>query len=410
MPKDNSQQPTEQITNIQIPDYLLSALTQEEATGSTDIFENTSQSSIDARRVELGQRTGRYAQEYGKIIIHDGKGTDNMEIVEHLDFLLLDYLSIDSLTADDWMKEHPEISKGLAEGYVARTMWDTAANGARALDSAKPLCTSSNGITAWPSYRDTEIMDNRTGKLHKIGVHVDAEGNEKQVANTCIGCPFSKEYIETKSDGSTVWHKPLCRQTPLAVLYDVDRKEILTMKAVNLGMTFAFQGHTGKSGRLWNGETLNGIRYPFSHVVGGDIEVNEVRTAVFRNRPQGKPTPNNPYAPVYAVRMTVTQNNFTPATAIPQFTVMDGRTARIKVVDLTTRPAGVKDGNAYIEIPERALALNEYVDYLKKKEDIYNTGNWRGRLMAYNLITNDMIPVQVALPEGESAAVYDNPF
>lgn len=412
MPIDNTNGDSP-LPAIQVPDYLLAALGQEEVTGTTDIYvENTQATPIEARRIELGQRTGKFASEYGKMVIHDGKSQDGLEVVNHIDFLLLDYLSIDLLTGDDWMRDKSsEVSAGLGAGYVARTLWDTSPNGARQLDSAKPLCTSSNGITAWPSYRNTEILDHRTGVAHKIGVRVAADGTETQAVNTCIGCPLAKEYVETRPDGSTVWHKPLCRQTPMAVLYDIDRKEIVTMKAVNLGMTFAFQGHTGKSGRMWNGEVLHGMRYPFSHIAGGEIEVNGQRVPTFRNRPEGKPSPTNPYAPVYAVRMTVTQNNFNPATAIPQFTVLDGKTSRVKVVDVTARPANVASGNAYIDTPQRQLTLEEYLDYLKKKDAIYVDGNWRSRLMALSLINNDTVTVMPPLPSGDGGAeVYDNPF
>lgn len=394
-----------------VPDYLLKALQEENTTGSTDMFVSDEVGTPQFRRIEFPQRTTtKWMGEVGNIIINDGTDTSQAEVVRHIDFLLVDYLDFNHLNAPEWMRQNKEIAQGLTDGYAGRTMWDFTEDGSRSRDAKKPNCGTPNGVAPWPSYRGKEVFDYRTKKTHQIGYRINEEGLKVEVANACIGCPFAQEIKEDKAN-NIAWSPAMCKQTSTAVIYDIDRHELMTLKGVNTGMQFAIAGYTGNSGRRYNNTILNGIRHPFSYT--GDKEIDGVKVPVFRNRPAGKPTITNPNAPVYAVRMTVTQNNFSPATAIPEFTLLDGSVEKVNNINIESRSRTV-DGESYIETPARVLTMEEYVAYLDKAIGQYVTNGWREKLMATNLITpiNNNLPKLNAetKPNVPAQEGFDNPF
>lgn len=358
-----------------IPAYLMQALEEEQKTGNTDIFA-PNYTTPKLRRIEIPQRnSNKWAGAIGKLIINSDENPDQVEEAKHIDFLLVDALYVEPFNAPDWVLANPLLKqRAEREGIGSRTMWEFDEAGKRVTTATRPICSSPNGFTAWPSNIGQEVYDYRTKSKVKIGYKLNEEtGHMEAMEHSCIGCPFS-EWITTPSGKLS----PMCRETYVYVLYDIDRQELLTIKGVNVGVQLALAGQKGTSGRLHNGQPLEGIKRNFSYT--GTVD----GVSCFRNRPEGKPTLDNPYAPVYPARMTVTLNNFSPATAIPQFTLLDGSVESIPVVVLKNHQIAVSEADS-IPTPKRLLDAETYAAYLRATTR-YSSEGWREEFMAMSMV------------------------
>jgi hypothetical protein len=306
--------------------------------------------------------------------------------------------------------------------YGGRTMWEFDENGKRVSSSDAPICSSNNGIEPWKQYRDKEYFDYRTKQTHRIGWKKDGEtGSMLHMANACVGCPFAQDVtvsvgVDESGNQVTKWFGAMCRESFSYVIWEVNRKELMTIKAVNLGMQFSLQGRRNKSGRRYDGEEFKGIRYYFSHNGMASDPKSGEKFPTFVNRPAGKPTVGNPNAPVYPVRMTVTLNNFDPSSYVPNMTLLDGKTRTILGVNAKK---GMVDGSVLYEAPERPLVAEEYVAYLRDMQTFLQD-DYKSRMMAMYLVQRtDQLPALTAPPASAGAlpgnvadttSDFDKPF
>lgn len=437
--KDNAEitpMPVETNLDPEIPDYLLSALQQEAEEGNNDVFVEPvyDRVQVNLRRVIIPQRNStRYDGLAGKIIIEpyrdqkDENGNPmEIEVVSHLDFILVDALTIDAVGrgADrklvngdglEWVLS--EASKHKASFPLGgRLMWKFMDSGERDREAKEPVCASANGIEPRPSFIGKDVRDYRTGETVKIGYQRDSvTGKYFKSQHGCLGCPFSRWLQE----GETIAGKKRdasCRPSFTYVIWDVDRKELMLISGVNTGNQMALNGTTyAKSGHRYDDVPFQGIKYNFAYTGKSDDG-----TPLFRNRPNGKPTLANPNVPTYAVRMSVTTNNFSPATIVPTFTLLDGSTPFVPAYNANA----AKTDSAKIDANSRMLTSEEYAAYLAAASGVYSKNNYRSVLMGLGYLTHDTeyIPAVFEpqlLSSGENttdssadsgAGNFDNPF
>jgi hypothetical protein len=385
-------------TTNDMPDYLAQALANEEKMGNPDVFANERRQTPRIRRIEIPQRNSQtWVGAFGSIIINDDNDAANVEEVQHLDFLLVDSLVWHRLNAVDWMWENPVTKSAVEAGGVGgRTMWQFDNEGRRVSSAQRPVCSTPNGFLPWFSNDGQEVYDYRMGVTHKIG-YAHGENGVEKVDFPCLTCPFG-QWV-TKPDGSKA--PPMCRETFTYIVWDIDRRELMSIKGVNVGNQLALVGHRGNTGRRYDGQELLGIQNPFSYI--GKLDGTD--TPCFRNRPEGRPTMDNPHAPVYAARLTVSLNNFTPPTAITEFTLLDGEVESIPVLNPEARPQGV-DGGKTVEMGTRQLTDEEYAAYLQMVSTVYSQDGWRDLFMFMGLAEQRLnaLPAptaQQSLPSGD---------
>jgi hypothetical protein len=413
---------------VHTPDYLIDMLETEAQTGSTDLFRSDDSERLPPmRRIEFPQQNSRkHGGQAGKIFISGLTADQEGEYVDYIDLLLVDPLVIGRDDATDWMQKDGNIMNHMP--YGGRTMWEFDEQGKRVSSSEAPVCSSNNGLEPWRQYRDKEYFDYRTKETHRIGWTKDEAGAPVPMPNACVGCPFAQDVtvpvgVDAEGKPVTKWFSSMCRESYTYVVWDVDRKELMTLKAVNLGMQFALTGRRNKAGRRYDGEEFKGIRHYFSHLGGFWTSPDTgKRYPTFSNRPQGKPSVDNPNAPVHPVRMTVTLNNFDPNTYVPNFTVLDGKGN--KMILGVNPKKGMVDGSVMIEGGERTMTPEEYVAYLKDQQ-MFIQDDMKNRMMAMYLVTRTDVPAtfERQLPAGaaegaqlpattpaDTTADYDNPF
>lgn len=414
-----------------VPDYLLDALALDAETGSLDLFSDKPNALPKLRRVEVPQRTStKHSGNLGKLYISGLTADDEGEYVDKLDFLLVSSL-IWNLSANnplpDDLANNKDLKAQLSSGIGGMTMWEFNDKGERVTDATAPTCSSPNGIQVWNNLVGKDVKDYRTGKLEKIGFDLTDDGLYVKREHSCVGCPFQKwiqvDTGNVDATGKPIMqsYQPMCRPTFSWLIWSVDHQELMTIKAVNVGMQMALNGAYSKSGRRYDDVPFKNIERYFSAI--GSITLDNGETvATFANRPQGRPSVNNPTAPVYAVRMTATCNNFSPASVVPQLTILDGKSNPIMGIN----PKGKKgwmDGTVTFDADARPLTPQEYTAYLAAM-NVAIVENYKAKFMATNIIKhngdNDGVASALptgdasthALPSGDSEMVskLDNPF
>lgn len=282
----------------------------------------------------------------------------------------ISFLLVDSLV------DH---SKGRGKGVGGRLMWQTNDDGTRDLEKGV-LCQSANGIAPMPRYMGLEFTDYRTGERVKIGYTRDQQTGKHvpmDSINICASCPAS-QWITLKNG------KPiqLCKSNWVWIVasIDGDNAELVKVSGGNSGVQMALEGRQqNANGSRHDKAALPGIEYFFRErnekreVVlpatfsfsdaqfrlvtglvfdnnGTDVRVpaqamvkqdkewtrNEafftllpkakavvLNVPTFPFAPEGKPEHVGRYVPVYPVVMSVTENNFNPATFVPDFALAE---------------------------------------------------------------------------------------
>ncbi len=389
-----------------VPAYLQDMLDLEKEMGALDEIYEAEVRRVDIRRIEIPQRTSTaHMGHVGEIALVKGSGEAmEVEYVKTMKVLLIDYLYFDKMNAEEWMEQDPKVNRLLSSGIGGRTMWSFNESGARNTEERAPVCSTNNGFNPWPSYRDKDIADYRTGQTNRIGQRFNENtGAWEEADNACIGCLFA-QWVNPKESKDGKKHQPMCRPTPEYVFWDVERRELFRMKAVNVGTDLALGGiGANKNGSRFDGGEFPGIKWYFGftgELINDDGEKitglqyknlpPEQRSAyrqVFRNRPQGKPTSKKWDVPVYPVQMSVTLNNFTNPSLAPQFAIMDGNADPQVWFDKKTR----------FPVPAAPLTGEEYAAYLTDMLQTYGNGDYRNIMLASNLIVRNDRPA--SLPE-----------
>lgn len=411
-----------------IPDYLLSALDTEAQTGSVDLFAENPSSMPKLRRVEVPQRnSAKHAGGIGKIYISGRTADEEGEYRDYLDFLLIQSFVFDKSEEGrlpDFLADNRIAQKSLPIG--GRTMWPFDEEGKRVRDADAPICTSPNGIEVWRNLVGKEVFDYRTKKTEKIGFDLNEDGTYTRREHSCLGCPLS-EWMEiptgkTDADGNPLTQKfqPMCRQTFTVLIWSVDDQELMTLKMVNLGMQMAVMGAYSMQGRRFDDVPFKGIKAAFNYTGMISLGDSDEKVPAFANRPFGKPSVKNPSAPVYAVRMSATLNNFSPPTIVPMFTVLDGKVP--SVIGINPKSKNWVDGSTQVPTPKRILTPEEYVAYLSDQQKVISD-DYKSRFMAMNIISRagqggiaESLPAPstahagAALPPPTTTADMDDPF
>lgn len=395
-----------------VPDYLLDALALDQETGSLDLFSDRPSSIPKLRRVEIPQRTSsKHSGNLGKIYISGLTSEEEGTYVDTLDFLLVASLvwnsSANNALPDD-LASNKALTSKLNGGIGGMTMWEFNDKGERVTDATAPICSSPNGVQVWNNLVGKEIKDYRTGRTEKIGFTLMEDGTYVKREHSCIGCPF-QEWIQVDTGNVdatgkpiTQSYQPMCRQTFSWLIWSVDHQELMTLKAVNVGMQMALNGAYSKTGRRYDDVPFKNIERYFS-AVGSTTLPNGQTVATFANRPEGRPSVDNPSAPVYAVRMTATCNNFSPASVVPQLTILDGKSSPI----IGINPKGKKgwmDGSVTFPADARPLTPQEYTAYLAAMQ-VAIVDNYKAKFMATNIIKHngDNDGVATALQSGDAS-------
>lgn len=379
-----------------IPDYLMSALELEAETGALNLFSDTQSTTPKLRRIEFVQRSStKHAGQVGKIFISGATAEDEGEYRASLDFLLMQSILWNLTTANlppDDLLTNPEIKYRLRNGLGGMTMWQFDEKGDRVTDAKAPVCSSPNGVQVWNNLVGKEVDDYRSKKTERIGFDMDESGNYAKREHSCIGCPLREWYdtgeltgtFDRNGDPETRKLAPMCNETFGWLVWSIDDQELMMLKGVNRGVQMALTGTPySKKGRRWDDVPFKGIEHYFS--MSGQYKTEGGKAvASFYNQPQGRPSIDNPTAPVYAVRMSVTTNNFSPVTLVPQFTVLDGKTPSVVGINLKSKSHWM-DGAIQIPTEERRLSAAEYVSFLNAMQDAIN-GDYKAKFMATQII------------------------
>lgn len=418
-----------------VPDYLLQALEVEAENGSLNLFSDKINTTPKLRRIEIPQRNSmKHTGHIGEIYISPVNSEDEGEYRKHMDILLMSSLiwnmSPNNRPADDLM-QNQELVRHLRNGLGGMTMWEFNEKGERVTDAKQPVCTSPNGVQVWNNLVGKDVYDYRTKLTEKIGFKLNEDGTYTKREHSCIGCPF-REWIyiptgEKDSDGNlkvdsdgnplTEKYQPMCRETFSWLVWSVDDQELMTIKAVNVGLQMALMGSYSKSGRRYDDTAFKGIESYFSATGQYKTEDGTV-VAAFKNQPQGRPSLKNPTAPVYAVRMTATTNNFSPVTIVPQFTILDGKAAPIVAINPKSRVW--MDGSLTIPTEERILTPLEYSAFLGSQQTAI-AEDYKPKFMAANIVrrhsdnTGVALDAPAATPQlpgavTDTAKTLDDPF
>lgn len=314
--------------------------------------------------VAFPQGKGAKYLENAKYTVYIGKRGDNTQD-ESFYHKEVPFLLIDSLVT------RPK--RGRAFG--GRLMWPTKDTGERDLEKGVS-CQSVNGGVPMPRFLGAEIRDYRTGRVEKIGYHIDPTTGKHVPVDTldiCAGCPFS-EWKKVGS-GDKTKNVQLCKDNWAWVIYDFTGDQMAKVSGGNAGTQMALVGRAKDAmGARFDGEALLGIEHFFRengrkkvnipvdsdtelspaqlHLVCGVVLVNdqEVPAAAMaapgqRNEafftllasnnvkavvldiplypyaPEGRPEHvGSMDVPVYPVIMRAVKNNFSPSpTAVPEF-------------------------------------------------------------------------------------------
>lgn len=396
-----------------VPDYLLDALALDQETGSLDLFSDRPAATPKLRRVEIPQRTSnKHSGNLGKIFISGLTSEDEGTYVDTLDFLLVASLvwnaSANNALPDD-LAENKILKGQLNGGIGGMTMWEFNDKGERVTDATAPICSSPNGVQVWNNLIGKDVKDYRTGRAEKIGFDLTDDGLYVKREHSCVGCPFQQWItvdtgnVDATGKAITQSYQPMCRQTFSWLIWSVDHQELMTLKAVNVGMQMALNGAYSKTGRRYDDVPFKNIERYFS-ATGSTTLPNGTTVATFANRPLGRPSVDNPSAPVFAVRMTATANNFSPASVVPQLTILDGKSNPIIGINQKGKK-GWMDGTVTFPADARPLTAQEYTAYLAAMQTAV-VENYRSKFMATNIIhhKSDNDGVAAHLPSGEVAA------
>lgn len=395
-----------------VPDYLMDALALDAETGALDLFSDKPNALPKLRRVEIPQRTSsKHSGSLGKIYISGLSADEEGTYVDKLDFLLVASLIWNSSANNPLPEElanNKQLKAQLNGGVGGMTMWEFNDKGERVTDATAPTCSSPNGVQVWNNLVGKEVRDYRTGKVEKIGFDLTDDGMYVKREHSCVGCPLQEWIkvdtgnVDEKGEPILQSFQPMCRPTFSWLIWSVDHQELMTIKAVNVGMQMALNGAYSKSGRRYDDMAFKNIERYFSATGSTTLE-NGTTVATFANRPLGRPSVDNPTAPVYAVRMTCTANNFSPASVVPQLTVLDGKASPI----IGINPKGKKgwmDGSVVFDADPRPLTAQEYTTYLAAMQ-VAIVENYKAKFMATNIIkrNGDNDGVASALPASDAA-------
>lgn len=369
-----------------------------------DSFQPSDADRTRFARIDVPQPASRrFTSMVGNFLLTDGN--ERFEAVERLDLLLIDALVIDNGTIPPMLRGTPNLNRFLPAG--ARTMWAYNTDGTRNTEGDAPVCGSPNGIEPWRSNLEKTVFDFRTNRNERIGYRLNPQtGQYERLDHACIGCPFA-EWMQV--DGKS--QAPLCQQTFVFVVWDVDRKEMFVIRGSNRGMQLALQGYKGNSkGRRWDGEVFPGLRHYFE-----PVGKTEDGTVLYRNRPEGRPTASKPDRPIIPVRATLTLNNFGNATIVPQFTLLDGETDEVMAygdAKMSKQPTAADQVRRKIKTPRRVLNTEELLAYTIALNS-YVTSDMRNTMMGLNNLRPHIEvtpPTNPELPSGKNADDSDTPF
>jgi len=434
-----------------MPQELLDALADADMLEASQNFTNDHRVSIQLRRIEIVQKNAknhppqiRGRMTAGQLAIVDREG--NAIYRPTMNILLVDQLYYTPQTIPAELKDHPAIAKVFRRDrdiIGARMMWRyNEATGQREVKEGEaPVCSSANGLTPWGRNLGQEIIDPRFALpqgmppvKHKIGYDDDPISHDpKQVSNPCLTCVFA-EWLEKNEAIDDKSRKPMCQVTPTFIVWSVEDKELMILKATNATLVAAMLGAKPKSfGSKADGSGLPGIMSYFAEngyynpETGEKLTLQEMAYKIkslpdlaarqafyaryiktFANRPQGQPSKARPYVPVHPVMLSVTQaapNGYGTQPMIPQFTHLDGSVTEMDGA------FNSPDNPDYFPVESYTLSPVELGEYLQAVRE-YTLEGYRDSLMGVQQNQSNIMPQlnganvngTAALPAGTPAA------